>query len=73
MRPLLDLRGERDSRGRPLEATLIAVADELAGAAELVLGKASGVPAALIRGYAVPEGEGSARELVMPPERDLFP
>jgi coenzyme F420-0:L-glutamate ligase/coenzyme F420-1:gamma-L-glutamate ligase len=73
MRPLLDLRGTRDTRGRPLEATVIAVADELAGAAELVLGKASGVPAALIRGYAVPAGEGSARELVMPPERDLFP
>jgi coenzyme F420-0:L-glutamate ligase/coenzyme F420-1:gamma-L-glutamate ligase len=73
MRPLLDLRGRRDTRGRPLEATVIAVADELAGAAELVLGKASGVPAALIRGYAVPAGEGSARELVMPPERDLFP
>ncbi|MGH3042834.1 MAG: coenzyme F420-0:L-glutamate ligase [Gaiellaceae bacterium] len=73
MRPLLDLRGTRDSRGRPLETTVIAVADELASAAELVLGKASGVPAALIRGYAAPAGEGSARELVMPPERDLFP
>ena len=73
MEPLLDLRGEPDARGRPLEATLIAVADELAGAAELVMGKASGVPAALIRGYAVPPGEGSARDLVMPPERDLFP
>ena len=73
MRPLLDLRGERDVRGRPLEATVIAVADELAGAAELVMGKASGVPAALVRGYAVPVGEGSARELIMPPERDLFP
>jgi coenzyme F420-0:L-glutamate ligase / coenzyme F420-1:gamma-L-glutamate ligase len=73
MRPLLDLRGTRDSRGRPLQSTVIAVADELAGAAELVLGKASGVPAALIRGYAAPAGEGSARELVMPPERDLFP
>jgi coenzyme F420-0:L-glutamate ligase/coenzyme F420-1:gamma-L-glutamate ligase len=73
MRPLLDLRGTRDTRGRPLEATVIAVADELAGAAELVLGKASGVPAALIRGYTVPAGEGSAHELVMPPERDLFP
>jgi coenzyme F420-0:L-glutamate ligase / coenzyme F420-1:gamma-L-glutamate ligase len=73
MRPLLDLRGEKDARGRPLEATLIAVADELAGAAELVMGKASGVPAALIRGYAAPPGEGSARDLVMPPERDLFP
>jgi coenzyme F420-0:L-glutamate ligase / coenzyme F420-1:gamma-L-glutamate ligase len=73
MRPLLDLRGEKDTRGRPLEATVIAVADELAGAAELVMGKASGVPAALIRGYAAPPGEGSARELIMPPERDLFP
>ena len=73
MRPLLDLRGGRDARGRPLEATLIAVADELAGAAELVMGKANNVPAALVHGYRVPEGEGSARELVMPPERDLFP
>jgi coenzyme F420-0:L-glutamate ligase/coenzyme F420-1:gamma-L-glutamate ligase len=73
MRPLLDLRGEKDTRGRPLEATVIAVADELAGAAELVMGKASGVPAALVRGYSVPAGEGSGRELVMPPERDLFP
>lgn len=71
--PLLDLRGEPDARGRPLEGTVIAVADELAGAAELVMGKASGVPAARIRGYAAPPGEGSARELVMPPERDLFP
>jgi coenzyme F420-0:L-glutamate ligase/coenzyme F420-1:gamma-L-glutamate ligase len=73
MRPLLDLRGTRDARGRPLQSTVIAIADELAGAAELVLGKASGVPAALIRGYAAPAGEGTARELVMPPERDLFP
>jgi coenzyme F420-0:L-glutamate ligase/coenzyme F420-1:gamma-L-glutamate ligase len=72
MRPLLDLRGRPDARGRPLQATVIAVVDELAGAAELVMGKASGVPAALIRGYAAPPGEGSAHELVMPPERDLF-
>jgi coenzyme F420-0:L-glutamate ligase/coenzyme F420-1:gamma-L-glutamate ligase len=72
MQPLLDLRGSADARGRALEATVIAVADELAGAAELVLGKASGVPAALIRGYGVPRGDGNARELVMPPERDLF-
>ena len=72
MSPLLDLRGTKDARGRTLEATVIAIADELAGAAELVLGKASGVPAALVRGYSVPTGAGSARELVMPPERDLF-
>jgi coenzyme F420-0:L-glutamate ligase / coenzyme F420-1:gamma-L-glutamate ligase len=73
MAPLLDLRGSPDADGRRLEATLIAVADELAGAAELVLGKARRVPAALIRGYEVPEGAGSARDLVMPPDRDLFP
>jgi coenzyme F420-0:L-glutamate ligase/coenzyme F420-1:gamma-L-glutamate ligase len=73
MLPLLDLRGKADARGRTLASTVIAVADELAGTAELVMGKASGVPAALVRGYAVPAGEGSARDLVMPPERDLFP
>jgi len=73
MRPLLDLRGTHDARGYELSSTVIAVADELAGAAELVLGKAAGVPAALVRGYRVPAGDGSARELVMPPERDLFP
>jgi coenzyme F420-0:L-glutamate ligase/coenzyme F420-1:gamma-L-glutamate ligase len=73
MRPLSDLRGTKDARGYELAATVIAVADELAGAAELVMGKTRGVPAALIRGYGVPPGEGSAGELVMPPERDLFP
>jgi coenzyme F420-0:L-glutamate ligase / coenzyme F420-1:gamma-L-glutamate ligase len=73
MRPLLDLRGEHDARGYELHSTVIAVADELAGAAELVMGKASGVPAAIVRGYAAPPGDGSALELVMPPERDLFP
>jgi coenzyme F420-0:L-glutamate ligase/coenzyme F420-1:gamma-L-glutamate ligase len=73
MQPLLDLRGEHDARGYELSSTMIAVADELAGAAELVMGKANGVPAAIVRGYAVPPGDGSAQELVMPPERDLFP
>jgi coenzyme F420-0:L-glutamate ligase/coenzyme F420-1:gamma-L-glutamate ligase len=72
MQPLLDLRGTADAGGRILESTVIGVADELAGAAELVLGKADGIPAALIRGYSVPSGDGSARELVMPPDRDLF-
>jgi coenzyme F420-0:L-glutamate ligase / coenzyme F420-1:gamma-L-glutamate ligase len=73
MLPLLDLRGTEDGRGYRLGSTIIAVADELAAAAELVMGKAWGVPAALIRGYSVPPGDGSARDLVMPPERDLFP
>ncbi|MDQ3890965.1 MAG: coenzyme F420-0:L-glutamate ligase [Actinomycetota bacterium] len=71
--PLLDLRGLADDRGRPLEATTIAVADELAGAAELVMGKAERIPAARIRGFPVPSGDGSASDLVMPLERDLFP
>ena len=71
VRPLLDLKGLRDATGYELHATLIAVADELAGAAELVMGKTAGVPAAVIRGVDV-LGEGSARELVMPPDRDLF-
>ncbi len=73
MRPLLDLRGQHDARGYELTSTMIAVADELAGAAELVMGKANGVPAAIVRGYSVPPGDGSAGDLVMPPERDLFP
>ena len=64
--------GEQDDCGYELQATVVAVADELASAAELVMGQAGGVPGAIVRGYPVPAGEGSARELVMPPERDLF-
>ena len=71
IRPLLDLEGERDAAGYELHATTIAVADELAAAAELVLGKTSRIPAAIIRGAAF-AGEGSARDLLMPAERDLF-
>jgi coenzyme F420-0:L-glutamate ligase/coenzyme F420-1:gamma-L-glutamate ligase len=71
IRPLLDLRGTRDRTGYELHATTIALADEIAGAAELVLGKTRGVPAAIVRGLDV-AGEGTARELVMPAERDLF-
>jgi coenzyme F420-0:L-glutamate ligase/coenzyme F420-1:gamma-L-glutamate ligase len=73
MEPLLDLRGTNDARGYKLVGTVIAVADELAAAAELVMGKAKGIPAVLIRGYRVVAGDGSARDLIMPPERDLFP
>jgi coenzyme F420-0:L-glutamate ligase/coenzyme F420-1:gamma-L-glutamate ligase len=71
VRPLLDLKGTRDRVGYELHATVIAIADELAGAAELVLGKTDGVPAAVIRGVDA-RGEGTASELVMPAERDLF-
>jgi coenzyme F420-0:L-glutamate ligase/coenzyme F420-1:gamma-L-glutamate ligase len=70
--PLLDLRGSRDPVGYELRSTQIAVADELAGAAELVMGKTNGVPGAVIRGFSPPDGDGSARELVIPAERDLF-
>lgn len=69
--PLRDLRGTTDASGHLLESTQIAVADEIAGAAELVLGKARRVPAAIVRGVDA-RGDGSAAELVMPRERDLF-
>jgi coenzyme F420-0:L-glutamate ligase/coenzyme F420-1:gamma-L-glutamate ligase len=68
---LRDLRGRRDPAGYELHATQIAIADELASTAELVLGKTSGAPAAVIRGLDV-RGDGSGRDLLMPPERDLF-
>jgi coenzyme F420-0:L-glutamate ligase/coenzyme F420-1:gamma-L-glutamate ligase len=71
VRPLLDLRGTRDPAGYELRTTMIAVADEIAGAAELVMGKTDGIPAAIVRGLAL-DGDGSARDLVIPPDRDLF-
>jgi coenzyme F420-0:L-glutamate ligase/coenzyme F420-1:gamma-L-glutamate ligase len=69
---VMDLRGHQDAMGRDLQVTEIAVADELAAAADLVMGKATGVPAALIRGYDGPRGEGRGRDLVRPAEEDLF-
>jgi coenzyme F420-0:L-glutamate ligase/coenzyme F420-1:gamma-L-glutamate ligase len=68
---LLDLRGTPDASGRELASTQIAVADEIAGAAELVMGKNRGVPAAIVRGVGL-AGDGRAAELVLPLERDLF-
>jgi coenzyme F420-0:L-glutamate ligase / coenzyme F420-1:gamma-L-glutamate ligase len=68
---LLDLKGERDPVGYEFHATVIAVADEIAGAAELVMGKTLGIPAAVVRGLDL-RGDGAARDLVMPRERDLF-
>jgi coenzyme F420-0:L-glutamate ligase/coenzyme F420-1:gamma-L-glutamate ligase len=69
--PLIDYRGRTDSTGYELHATVVAVADEIAAAAELVKGKTDGVPAAIVRGLAL-EGDGTAHDLVMPAERDLF-
>jgi coenzyme F420-0:L-glutamate ligase / coenzyme F420-1:gamma-L-glutamate ligase len=68
---LVDLDGRRDSAGYELHATQIAVADEIAGAAQLVMGKTDGIPAAIVRGLRL-RGEGSGRDLLMPRERDLF-
>lgn len=70
--PILDLRGTSDASGRDLVATEIAVADELAAAGELVMGKSSGCPVAVIRGYDGPRGEGRATDLVRPAAEDLF-
>ena len=71
VRVLLDLHGERDRVGYELHATVIALADEIAGAAQLVMGKLDAVPVAIVRGLDA-AGEGTAREIVMPAERDLF-
>jgi coenzyme F420-0:L-glutamate ligase / coenzyme F420-1:gamma-L-glutamate ligase len=68
---LLDLDGQRDSLGYELHATQIAVADEIASAAQLVMGKTDGVPAAIVRGLRL-QGDGLGRDLVMPRARDLF-
>jgi len=71
--PVVDLRGQRDAGGRELQVTEVAIADEIAGAAELVMGKAAGVPAAIVRGLDPTwRREGTARELVRPPDEDLF-
>lgn len=71
VRPLEDWRGRRDANGYELRATVVAVADEIAAAAELVRGKTAGVAVAVVRGLDV-AGEGTAQELVMPPEIDMF-
>jgi coenzyme F420-0:L-glutamate ligase len=70
---VVDLRGQSDATGRELQVTEVALADEIAGAAELVKGKAAQLPAAVVRGLE-PSWfrEGSARELVRPPGEDLF-
>jgi len=72
MAPLADYRGRKDPHGNPLEASVLAVADELAAAAELVMGKTDGVPVAVVRGYDYEGAAGSGKDLLMPPERDMF-
>jgi len=70
---LLDLRGQPDAAGREMKATVIAVADELASAADLAGGKVDQRPVVVIRGYEWRPSEAGASVLVMEPERDLFP
>ncbi len=72
MDPFADYRGGTDPHGKQLEASILAVADELAGAAELVMGKTAAIPAAIVRNYPYEAGDGSARDLLMDPARDLF-
>jgi coenzyme F420-0:L-glutamate ligase / coenzyme F420-1:gamma-L-glutamate ligase len=69
---LLDLRGTRDREGKPLTATILAVADELAAAAGLLMGKSEGTPAVLIRGYRFEPASEKAAQIIRPAAEDLF-
>ena len=69
---LIDYRGEKDSGGKILQATIIAFADELASAAELVMGKTDRIPVAIIRGVHASSRDGRGRDLIRPAEKDLF-
>jgi coenzyme F420-0:L-glutamate ligase/coenzyme F420-1:gamma-L-glutamate ligase len=71
LEPILDLRGTTDRVGYELRSSRVAIADEIAAAADLSRGKAEGVPVVLVRGVAI-EGDGTAQELVIEPELDLF-
>ena len=70
--PMRSYVGMPDMDGRELHVTTICVADELAGAAEMVMGKLDGIPAAIVRGFSYEPGEGSSAELVRAVENDLF-
>ncbi len=70
--PLRSYLGEKDPAGHVLQATILALADELAGAAEPVMGKLDRIPVAIIRGLDWPRGEGGSRGLLRDPARDLF-
>jgi coenzyme F420-0:L-glutamate ligase/coenzyme F420-1:gamma-L-glutamate ligase len=70
--PLTDYAGQQDRYGYMMQASILAVADELASAAELVMGKIDAVPVAIVRGYAYTPAEASAQALIRAPEKDLF-
>ena len=69
---LRDYIGAPDSAGRPLQATILAVADELASAAEIVMGKLDRIPAAIVRGLTFDAGDAGSKPLLRDPARDLF-
>lgn len=71
--PLIDYRGQKDSHGNALRVTVIAIADELTSAAELVMKKSAGIPVAIIRGFDYEKSEASSRSLIRARELDLFP
>jgi coenzyme F420-0:L-glutamate ligase/coenzyme F420-1:gamma-L-glutamate ligase len=70
--PLEDYRGQRDRQGRLLKGTIVAVADEVAAAAELLMGKAEGVPVVMVSGLRWAGGAGAAKDLIRPEAEDLF-
>jgi coenzyme F420-0:L-glutamate ligase/coenzyme F420-1:gamma-L-glutamate ligase len=72
LEPLTDYRGQHDPYGYLMSASVLAVADELAGAAELAMGKVDQRPVAVVRGYPYTPGDGSGQRLVMAPERNMF-
>lgn len=72
LEPFIDYRGTTDTGGRDLSATRICIADELAGAAEMVMGKTTGICAAIVRGAPVIYGRGAVTEIARPPSEDLF-
>jgi coenzyme F420-0:L-glutamate ligase/coenzyme F420-1:gamma-L-glutamate ligase len=72
MAPLADYRGQPDDFGRIMSASVLAVADEIASAAELVSGKVDRCPLVVVRGYQYPAGDGRAADLIMPESMDLF-
>lgn len=72
IKPLKDYRGTKDQQGFPLQATILAQADELSSAAGLLLGKTEGVPVVIVRGYDYERSTESAKKLLRKPDEDLF-
>ena len=69
---IIDYRGQKDMHGRIMEVTEVGIADEIAAAADLVMGKADGVPVAIVRGLELNAPPGRGSDLVRPAEEDLF-